>query len=321
MWSGKFELTNARGDTAESSKYLDSRAPAPPTKADATKIDYGAVVTENNQRHAVLAKVDDVEVHASDVSSFPKRTIASEVHKSQTQVVIVVTGTALVTLYKDEDNDGGDEMQTQAQSASVVSIANRQPRDLVSLLVNDARFTVLVAAVKAAGILPQIQAGGITVFAPTNDAFAKLKLNESNIASQPQLVQILVNHVAKGRISAESLVGKSSLKMLNNNTLPIRKRDGKLSAIGSANIQSSTRATNGLVYVIDSVLVPPQATNVRFSTNLIGEMFGEESALEYVVEKDEMIIIPAGMAHEIAQVGESPLKVASLYCKASSMSN
>ena len=121
-------------------------------------------------------------------------------------------------------------------------------------------FSTLIAALKAAGLVKKFDTkGNFTVFAPTDAAFAKLGLNAENVGSLPkaQLMQILGYHVTRGDRYAQGVVGSSRLRMLNGDYTSVNlKSDGAFldqSKIVTTNIQ----ANNGVIHVIDTVLLPP----------------------------------------------------------------
>lgn len=116
-------------------------------------------------------------------------------------------------------------------------------------------FDVLIAAVVEAGLADDLSAKGQrTVFAPTDDAFAELGLDESNIGtlSRDALVNILLYHVANGRLYAEDVVTKERLRMLNGDFTEI---DGA-TIDGENIIVTDVEAGNGIIHAIDGVLLP-----------------------------------------------------------------
>lgn len=131
---------------------------------------------------------------------------------------------------------------------------------IVDIASNDERFTTLVAAVKAAGLADSL--GGetlLTVLAPTNDAFGDLPsgtlkslLKEKN---RDQLIGILKDHVIKGSLNARDLAGRDSVETLRGTSLPISIENGSLTIGGAGVILNDIGASNGVVHVIDSVIV------------------------------------------------------------------
>jgi uncharacterized surface protein with fasciclin (FAS1) repeats len=147
-------------------------------------------------------------------------------------------------------------------------------KNIVENAVNSKDHTTLVAAVKAAGLVDTLQSPGpFTVFAPVNKAFEKLPAGTVETLLKPEnkpaLTGVLTYHVVPGRFSAEELVqkvdamgGKFTLKTVQGGTLTVEKiSDGKLSVTdskgGKANITiSNVLQSNGVIHVIDSVLLP-----------------------------------------------------------------
>jgi uncharacterized surface protein with fasciclin (FAS1) repeats len=146
-------------------------------------------------------------------------------------------------------------------------------KNIVQNAVNSKDHTTLVAAVKAAGLVDTLQSPGpFTVFAPTNDAFAKLPAGTVDTLLKPenkdQLTQVLTYHVVPGRLTAKDLMsavekggGKAMLKTVEGKDLTVEIKDGAIwvwDAKGDAakitikNVMQS----NGVIHVIDTVLLP-----------------------------------------------------------------
>lgn len=135
------------------------------------------------------------------------------------------------------------------------------PTNIVSIAVGSKDHTTLVAALQAADyVTPVANPGPLTVFAPTNAAFEKLPKGTVESLVDPknvdQLRNILKYHVTTSVYLAEGLKDGQDLGMANGAHAIIHVKDGKLS-INDANIVASIRASNGIVHVIDGVLIPP----------------------------------------------------------------
>ncbi len=134
--------------------------------------------------------------------------------------------------------------------------------DIVANASNASNVTTLVAAVKAAGLVDVLKgAGPFTVFAPTNDAFAKLPAgtvdNLLKAENKDQLVDILTYHVVSGRYLAKDLKDGMTLKTVQGQTLTIGNKNGQITVNGSAMVQTKDVVSkNGVTFVIDSVLMP-----------------------------------------------------------------
>ena len=135
--------------------------------------------------------------------------------------------------------------------------ADKSAKDIVDVAVEAGMFKTLVAAVTAADLVATLKSEGpFTVFAPTDEAFAKLP--EGTVESlllpenKDQLVAILTYHVVAGKIMSTDLLSTSSAKTVNGKSAPIGLR------VGNANvIAADIVASNGLIHVIDTVLLPP----------------------------------------------------------------
>ena len=128
--------------------------------------------------------------------------------------------------------------------------------DIVDVAVNAGQFNTLVAAVQAADLVETLKSGGpFTVFAPTDEAFAQLPAGTVEELLKPenkdQLVAILTYHVVPGKIMAGDLLKTTMAPTVNGQSAPIGLR------VGNANvIQADVAASNGVIHVIDTVLLP-----------------------------------------------------------------
>jgi uncharacterized surface protein with fasciclin (FAS1) repeats len=135
------------------------------------------------------------------------------------------------------------------------------PKDIVDTAVAAGNFTTLAAALKAAGLVDTLKgAGPFTVFAPTDEAFAKLPAGTLDDLLKPEnkekLVSILTYHVVAGKDMAKDVQGMSSVKTVNGKELPVKAADGKV-MVGSATVtKADIECSNGVIHVIDAVLIP-----------------------------------------------------------------
>ena len=146
-------------------------------------------------------------------------------------------------------------------------------KNIVQNAVNSKDHTTLVAAVKAAGLVPTLESKGpFTVFAPTNEAFAKLPAGTVDTLLKPEnkktLTNVLTYHVVPGRLTAKDLMekvkdggGKAMLKTVEGADLTVTQKDGKLwiadakgdvAQVTIGNVMQS----NGVIHVINKVLIP-----------------------------------------------------------------
>jgi transforming growth factor-beta-induced protein len=134
-----------------------------------------------------------------------------------------------------------------------------ETRDIVDIAVEDGRFQTLVAAVQAAGLVEALKAEGpLTVFAPTDDAFAALPEGtvEALLDDIPTLTNILLYHVVEGKVMAADLVEMSEAETLLDESLSIVVEDGKVMIDGAQVIITDIEASNGVIHVIDAVMIP-----------------------------------------------------------------
>lgn len=133
--------------------------------------------------------------------------------------------------------------------------------DLVAVAVADGNFGTLAAALKAASLVETLRGDGpFTVFAPTDEAFAKLPAGTVKSLLQPenreQLQAVLTYHVVPGRVMLNQALAGGSAQMLQGGSLPVDYRDGSAWIGSSKIVQADIEASNGVIHVIDSVLIP-----------------------------------------------------------------
>lgn len=136
-----------------------------------------------------------------------------------------------------------------------------QPQTIVDIAVADGRFSTLVTALQAAGLVDTLKGDGpFTVFAPTDEAFAKFTAGtvEALLADIPALTDILLYHVANGKALAADVVGLSTVDTLNGIPVKVTVTDGKVFLNESQVVITDIAEDNGVIHVIDSVLLPPK---------------------------------------------------------------
>ncbi len=136
-------------------------------------------------------------------------------------------------------------------------------KDIVDTAVADGRFTTLVAAVQAAGLVDALKGEGpLTVFAPTDDAFAKLPAGTLDSLLLPEnkqtLTDILLYHVVDGKAMASDVVGLTAVTTLLGKDVTISVKDGEVFLNDTLKvIITDIETSNGVIHVIDAVLLPP----------------------------------------------------------------
>jgi uncharacterized surface protein with fasciclin (FAS1) repeats len=133
-------------------------------------------------------------------------------------------------------------------------------KDIVDIAVADGRFETLVAAVKAAGLVETLKGKGpYTVFAPTDDAFAKLPPGtlEGLLEDIPTLKNILLYHVVPGKVMSSAVVDLDNAGTALGEKVMIEVADGKVMVNDAQVIITDIEASNGVIHVVDTVILPP----------------------------------------------------------------
>jgi uncharacterized surface protein with fasciclin (FAS1) repeats len=143
----------------------------------------------------------------------------------------------------------------------VLGAATAKAADIVDTAVSAGQFNTLVAAVKAAGLVDTLKGDGpFTVFAPTDEAFAKLPAGTVDDLLKPenkeQLVAVLTYHVVPGKIMSGDIAGKTAMvKTVQGSKLSIDATDGV--QVDNATVTNADiEASNGVIHVIDTVVLP-----------------------------------------------------------------
>ena len=141
----------------------------------------------------------------------------------------------------------------------------KKSKDIVDTAVSPGSFNTLVAAVKAAGLVDTLKGDGpFTVLAPTDEAFAKLPAvtieNLLKPENKGQLAAILTYHVVSGKVKAKDVVNLTEATTVQGSNVDIMVKDGGVVLNGSSNVITTDIGTsNGVIHVIDTVILPPSA--------------------------------------------------------------
>ncbi|MGD2068621.1 MAG: fasciclin domain-containing protein [Gemmatimonadota bacterium] len=144
-------------------------------------------------------------------------------------------------------------------AAPVAAQSYGHDKNLVETAVEAGSFSTLATALEAAGLVETLASGGpFTVFAPTDEAFAKLPEGtlESLLDNPEQLRAILTYHVVPGTVTAEQVVGLDSAGTVNGQDVRIRVMDGKVMVDEATVTTADVMASNGVIHVIDQVMLP-----------------------------------------------------------------
>jgi uncharacterized surface protein with fasciclin (FAS1) repeats len=177
--------------------------------------------------------------------------------------------------YEDSEKNkkGGKEMRVFKTALGVLALtlgvglsgpvkAETIPdKDIVEIAASAGSFKTLVAAVQAAGLVDTLKGKGpLTVFAPTDEAFAKLPAGTVENLLKPEnkdkLTAVLTYHVVPGRVTAGEVVNLNSAPTVNGRALRIDAQNGKVMVDNARVVQTDIMATNGVIHVIDSVMIP-----------------------------------------------------------------
>jgi uncharacterized surface protein with fasciclin (FAS1) repeats len=139
--------------------------------------------------------------------------------------------------------------------------AQQQQKDIVDTAVAAGQFKTLAAALKAGGLVETLKGEGpFTVFAPTDEAFAKLPDGTIDELLKPEnkdkLVAILTYHVVPASATSSDVANMKSAKTVNGKEVRLQARDGKVMVNNANVIKADIMASNGVIHVIDTVLIP-----------------------------------------------------------------
>jgi transforming growth factor-beta-induced protein len=210
---------------------------------------------------------------------------------------------------------------------------------IVEIAVEDGRFTTLVAAVQAAGLVDTLNSDGpFTVFAPTDDAFAALPDGTvESLLEDPEgaLTQILLYHVVAAAVPAAEVVELDSATTVQGEEISIEVVDGSVILNGEVEvIITDIEASNGIIHVIDAVLLPPSLTaeelpsiaeiaagDENFSTlvaaldaaGLVDVLAGEGEFTVFAPTNDAFAALPEGTVESLLEDPEGDLTQILLY--------
>ncbi len=130
--------------------------------------------------------------------------------------------------------------------------------DIVAVAMGAGSFDTLVTALEAAGLVETLQGKGpFTVFAPTDEAFAKIPKSDLDalLADKEKLTAVLTYHVVQGRVMAADVAGLDSAMTVQGQSIDIETAGG-VTVDGAKVVQTDIMATNGVIHVIDTVILP-----------------------------------------------------------------
>lgn len=145
---------------------------------------------------------------------------------------------------------------------ATATVTGAEKKDIVDTAVAAGSFKTLAAALGAAGLVDTLKGDGpFTVFAPTDEAFAKLPAGTVDELLKPEnkakLTDILTYHVVAGKVDAKAAMKLSTATALNKKAITLVVKDGALYLNDSKVTTADVEASNGVIHIIDSVLMPP----------------------------------------------------------------
>ena len=178
----------------------------------------------------------------------------------QSRILRAVAATAVLVLAvsacSSDDSDSGASSDSQATSTTTAMAAKDA---IVDVAAANPDFGTLVSAVTKADLASTLSGTGpFTVFAPTNDTFAKVPADQLNalLADKAQLTKVLTYHVVPGKVLAADLQPTQMVKTVEGQDVDIQVTDGKATINGCAITKTDIEASNGVIHVIDCVLLP-----------------------------------------------------------------
>ena len=146
-----------------------------------------------------------------------------------------------------------------AQSYGSAESKKAETKNIVETAVAAGSFKTLAAALQAAGLVETLSGKGpFTVFAPTDEAFAKLPAGtvEALLKDKQKLTAILTYHVVAGNVPSSEVVKLTSAKTVNGQDVKIQVMDGKVMVNNAHVVKADVKANNGVIHVIDTVILP-----------------------------------------------------------------
>ncbi len=146
-------------------------------------------------------------------------------------------------------------------AATFAAADNHDSKDIVDTAVSAGQFNTLAAALTAAGLVETLKSPGpFTVFAPTDEAFAKLPEGTVEDLLKPEnkdkLIAILTYHVVPGEVDSSKVITLTEAKTVNGEMVDIKVINGKVMIDNATVVKPDVKASNGVIHVIDTVLIP-----------------------------------------------------------------
>ncbi|WP_084474180.1 fasciclin domain-containing protein [Deinococcus pimensis] len=231
---------------------LTGAAPAATTQSSTTS-------TTSTASSTTTAQTGTPGITAAQI---PARPITPATSTTTTQSTTGTTSGAAsgTTTTTDTQAGAGTTGTATGTAATTTTTATTSTTTIAQIVATDPRFSTLLAALNAAGLVETLNgAGPFTVFAPTNDAFAKIPAADLQalLADKAALTRVLTYHVVAGAQTAAQVTASPTLTTVAGPTVAVTV-DGSTVKVGGATVtQADVTASNGVIHVIDTVLMPP----------------------------------------------------------------
>jgi uncharacterized surface protein with fasciclin (FAS1) repeats len=146
-----------------------------------------------------------------------------------------------------------------ALATAPVAAGGDKPKDIVDTAVAAGSFKTLATALKSAGLVDTLKGTGpFTVFAPTDEAFAKLPAGtlDALLKDKEKLTAILTYHVVPGKVMAAEVVKMNTARTVNGKSVQIKAANGSVMVDAAKVVKTDIGCSNGVIHVIDTVILP-----------------------------------------------------------------
>ncbi|MGA9382562.1 MAG: fasciclin domain-containing protein [Phormidium sp.] len=176
-------------------------------------------------------------------------------------VSVLISLPVLVQAQSRQESSPGSMTSEPASAPASEGVTTAQTQTIVAVASTNDNFSTLKAALEAAGLTETLAGKGpFTVFAPTNAAFEALGKEKVQALLQPEnkdkLIKVLTYHVVPGQVMSTDLKSGTA-KTVEGGTVMVMVKDGKVKVNNAQVTQADVKASNGVIHVIDTVLLPP----------------------------------------------------------------
>jgi uncharacterized surface protein with fasciclin (FAS1) repeats len=171
----------------------------------------------------------------------------------------LVAGSALATDTPEQPAVQPTKKEVKEVKKEIKQDEKTAKKDIINTVMSNEKLSTLLGALKTANLVETLKGPGpFTVFAPTNDAFAKLPPGtlDALMKDAPRLEKVLLYHVVPGKKPSKEIMTISSIKTSQGENLTIKIQDGKIMADNAQIVTTDIPTSNGVIHVIDTVLIP-----------------------------------------------------------------